>query len=141
MSERRHPSKYLCLQHNTATSRQSPSHPAVHPYSLSHKINDFMLTPKSAIISSIYTMNYVQHLARLPAFSLPISLLLFSQGKGTHRQKRHGYIVIKNSHTMQCSLQNKQDHPNKYFYTLILLHGYLRIRRQHTHLDPKHHYL
>lgn len=67
---------YMCFQHTTTTSKMSSLHPVASHYSLSHEpINDFILIPKSVIVSQVYNMNYALHQLHFINSSFPFAFL------------------------------------------------------------------
>lgn len=82
----------LSAHYNYQQSITAPSSSSTSQFN--SRINDFTLIPESVIGSWVYSMNNALHPARLPVFTLLISLC-FSQGKHTHRVfKRNSCIAI-----------------------------------------------
>lgn len=65
---------YMCFQHTSTTSKMSSLHPVF--TSLSHeRISDFILMPKSVIVSQVYNMNYALHQLHCINSSFPFAFL------------------------------------------------------------------
>lgn len=95
---------YMCFQHTTTTSKMSSLHPVASHYSLSHEpINDFILIPKSVIVSQVYNMNYALHQLHFINSSFPFAFLT----ENTQSVSKKQLYCYTNNHTIPCSLQDK----------------------------------